>query len=325
MHFITLAYNHQNYILYHLESIRWQTEVMPSTTHALTIIDDCSSDKTLLYVKEWLNTYGGIFDEFNIVHRKKNVGVVENFVTALSIAEHEKRFKILAGDDLYGDTPISIVPIDAFDIVQTPCIDFSSNNVETPGLGRRIGDYLKYSKDNGWDNDAVTKRLRYSNPLAAPGIFLSCEIAADKGLRKYLSRYRNIEDLPSWHYLFNIRDGDVQFGSIEQHLVLYRTGSGVTSSSYSTPGRLNYLNEEHMAIEETCPYHDNKLASIVRQLHRVQKALYLPQILLGLGALGSFDEKLKLDISRAQQYLKLLNKRVDIFATEHPRIVTQSQ
>ena len=99
--FATLTYNQENYILEHLESIRYQIEHFGQEREIYYVLaDDCSSDRTVELAQKWLNRNRKLFKGIEIVAATQNQGIVRNYEQALRHIQ-TNQFKLLAGDDLY--------------------------------------------------------------------------------------------------------------------------------------------------------------------------------------------------------------------------------
>ncbi|MGL5485106.1 MAG: glycosyltransferase [Shewanella sp.] len=99
--FASLVYNHSDYIIEHLESIKYQIEKYANGAKVkLVISDDGSTDSSLEKINAWLLHNDSLFYKSIIIGDGVNKGVGYSFT---SIWEHieEEPFKILAGDDVY--------------------------------------------------------------------------------------------------------------------------------------------------------------------------------------------------------------------------------
>src|SRR6202022_442605 len=90
---IVLSYNHSRYVLETLESVRAQTY----KTTQLIIVDDCSTDNSLLIFEHWLR-------ENNLtctfIRHKENLGICKSLNEALVVSTG-KYVSTIASDDLW--------------------------------------------------------------------------------------------------------------------------------------------------------------------------------------------------------------------------------
>lgn len=92
---IVITYNSEKYIIETLESIKRQT--YPKIE--LIISDDCSTDKTINLIKEWLKLNQGRFINHIVVESKINTGITKNCNRGARAASGDF-IKFIAGDDL---------------------------------------------------------------------------------------------------------------------------------------------------------------------------------------------------------------------------------
>ena len=99
--FGVLSFNHESYIIEHLESIKYLIERHGSDIFVdLVINDDCSRDKTTILIDKWLGFNSHFFRNVNKILKNKNIGTCQSF---LNIVRNTKTdaLKITAGDDVY--------------------------------------------------------------------------------------------------------------------------------------------------------------------------------------------------------------------------------
>ena len=62
--FVTITYNHEKYIIEHLESIRYQIEnYSEGKKMNLIVSDDGSVDNTMRYAQQWVERNKNLFSE----------------------------------------------------------------------------------------------------------------------------------------------------------------------------------------------------------------------------------------------------------------------
>ena len=110
--FVAITYNHEKYIIEHLESIKYQIENFSKGKQVnLVISDDGSMDNTMLYAQQWIERNKYLFSEVELLTSEKNQGIIKNYLRATA-AIKTPTYKLLAGDDLYYKN-------DIFEIVET--------------------------------------------------------------------------------------------------------------------------------------------------------------------------------------------------------------
>lgn len=222
--FITLAYNHEKYIVEHLDSIKRICSHYGQGINAnLIVVDDCSTDNTCKIIENWLLNYSGVFNKVIFQKNFNNQGVIHNIFWSIDNCQTEN-FKFLAGDDLYYDSDIFtlIDSIPANTVVSTPVIPFGSNQI-SPDLIYRFRMLLYSYKKNNYKS-----LLKYDNFIQAPGVFARGNTFRDPRLKKSLSFYRNIEDYPMWHYL--LIDNGYELKVLVKPFIKYRVNSGISTN-----------------------------------------------------------------------------------------------
>lgn len=235
--FITITYNHEKYIVEHLESIRYQIENYKIKNSTLTICDDCSTDRTLEVIELWLDKNRSLFNDVKILKSDSNKGIVSNYLRAVNDINCNK-YKILAGDDLYYCNPIQDV-LKEFDFVATPAIEFT--------------DYMNFKLNIRYSEaintvKKVKKILKKDNAFFAPGVFIKREIIKNEDLIQHITMFKWIEDYPTWQYLFMKSGLHIKYKSSCIPYVMYRSNVGIygNSNALSENRKMFLLEEERM-------------------------------------------------------------------------------
>jgi glycosyltransferase involved in cell wall biosynthesis len=126
--FIILAYNHQNFIIEHLESIKFLIKKYDKSKEVnLIIIDDFSQDNTLFLIDSWIQLNNYLFANVEIIRNTNNKGVTSSYVSALKLVQTSK-FKILSGDDLYYTNNIFSIE-ENYGVIFSPLIKFDESGI----------------------------------------------------------------------------------------------------------------------------------------------------------------------------------------------------
>lgn len=217
-----LTYNHRDYIIEHLESIKYQI-LNYGDLHKINLIlaDDFSNDDTVQISKKWLECNKKIFYNYKILTTECNLGIVKNFSRLLKEIQTEQ-FKILAGDDIYYKNNIFQL-LSEPDVVLTCPVKFSHLGVidDDPMLT-----YKRMLVENNVKN-FVAKRLKYNNCIGAPGVFYKQSLL-DEELFRTMNRFSWIEDVPMWVYFFN--KDNIKVKVVSDIFVLYRMGVGISNN-----------------------------------------------------------------------------------------------
>jgi hypothetical protein len=219
------AFNHEDHILEHLESIKYLVLTYGANVDVdLIINDDCSIDQTRNLIDHWLRGNASLFRSVKTIYNPKNIGTcasVNNMITHLNV----DRCKLSGGDDVYSFENI---------------FDLTKHNSDIAILsGRAL--YLRdqHLKSNYKSNILATatqviyqhndllhrfKHLSYNN---APNILYATECILHDNVRAYLKRFDVVED---WSLQIAIarQFPERRFMLIDKVLVYYRRTAGST-------------------------------------------------------------------------------------------------
>lgn len=216
--FVTISYNQERFIVEHLESIKYQIENFGANQRFEYVLsDDGSSDSTIQLAEKWIESNDELFAKVHLLRSNENRGIVQNYLRGTSQIETEAH-KVLAGDDLYYRNDVFGV-IGDYDLVMSPVIKHENAHV----TGHMGIDHLIPRKDIR----SLESLIRMGNYFNAPGLFMTTELVRDSGLKNAIARYKWIEDLPTWHYLFTQKN-DLRINISKVPYVLYRTSHGIS-------------------------------------------------------------------------------------------------
>jgi hypothetical protein len=219
--FIIISYNHENYIIEHLESIKYQIKCFGKDKEIqLVISDDYSQDRTIEIANKWLDINNGLFSAIKILQSDNNRGIVNNYLRGISAITCGE-YKSLAGDDLYYKNNIFEV-LKKHDLVFTPLIAFDDDVIDNMSSMSLLVQYNRKKQ--------ISNILKYSNLISAPGVFAKLELSKDDEMIKFVSQYKWIEDFPKWYYIFNLRKDAIDYKLEINPYIMYRTTSGITNS-----------------------------------------------------------------------------------------------
>lgn len=198
--FVIISYNQEEYIIEHLESIKYQIEQFGNGMEInLILSDDCSTDNTVKFAGMWLESNPTLFKDVQVQVNKRNLGIVKNYLQATG-AVKTPYYNLLDGDDMYYKNNVfeTMNHLDQNDILFTPVIAFDGITKEFDWF---VDNLLALKK-----KETIKSYLRHSQPFHTSGTFTSIELMHDQGLRSFISDYNWIEDLPSFHYMFHVKE-----------------------------------------------------------------------------------------------------------------------
>jgi hypothetical protein len=192
--FLVLAFNHQEYILEHLESIKYLVQNHGAAWDIdLIVNDDASRDQTRNLVDRWLTVNAKIFRQVKTLYNSKNLGTCASVNNMLSHMVAE-RCKLTAGDDVYSFENIFELTAYSPDTAMVSgralfllgdelCMDLMANTLTT-------ATQVIYQRDSLLHR---FKHLSYNN---APNLLYATKCLLNPKVREFLQRFDVVEDWP---------------------------------------------------------------------------------------------------------------------------------
>ena len=315
--FVVLTYNHEKYVIEHLESIKFLIEEFGAGIDFQVIIaDDGSRDETVLLAEYWLSKNRDLFFDVLVLSERGNKGTCHNFT---KFWPHVKTdyFKVTAGDDVYSCENMfhDFENVDQFDIVAgmpLTLVDgvisksgFSVFNIVATNAIYRDSDYIERLRGIGFSN--------------TPSMSYPVRLLGNEDVRDFVRSFSVTEDYP-----LHVRMAEVfrplRFHQIDRVFVYYRRTEG---STYLI--RRDDFNEdkarvfEYLTAGETRSWRKlllrNRLfcykldGRFVRRVVNLSYYLYLLKVALNLpGILRSYS-RFKVDVRRHQQHFDEVERR----------------
>ncbi len=301
--FATITYNHEKYIIEHLESIKYQISSFgQEETFSLVVSDDASTDKTIGLIESWLNYNRHLFVDVKILESEKNQGITKNYIRAVMSVESDN-FKVLSGDDLYFKNNIFNI-IKDFDIVISPTIGFDDEVITDIGFSKLL--LMKYN-----DASSIKKLLEYHDLISAPGVFIKRSLAQDEGLMDFLTEIYWVEDYAKWYYLFHHKNNLKVYYEKYPH-ILYRDASGVSTNEFH-PKRSDFKREEERLFKEWS-IKSHRYPKYINPYKYYMKYLFFKLKYFDMKTDNDFIEKvntLNSEMQNVNQYLYLIRERAN--------------
>lgn len=254
--FITYTFNHEEYIVEHLESIKFLIITYGGgIDFNYILIDDASRDNTQSVVSNWIEENRELFSNVDLIFKHENKGTVDSVCIGLEKTK-TKCFKALAGDDYYYTNNLfELYNNIEKKIVTTPCILIGDLNNSASQFQRKNYKLLKFMGKN------ANRYMKWRNVVPAPGVFWESQGIDISGLTKYLDGYRLIEDYPMWCFLIEKYSFSIEI--LDKPYICYRIGSGVSS----TKPNEYYLKDIEKIVRELKPKaFDNSIKSILHKI-----------------------------------------------------------
>ena len=191
--FVILTYNHENFILEHLESIRHQIESYGDNWNFnIVIADDNSKDGTIKIVNSWLNVNSKLFIGVVVLENSINKGTCTNYINTWKEI-NTLYFKVLAGDDLY--TYENIIDFskktNKYHFISGVPLLLEDQNLSIPKslILNMIATSEMYKKNIGI-------AMRSFSAINTPSLVYPKKILALNGLSEFINQFDVVEDFP---------------------------------------------------------------------------------------------------------------------------------
>ncbi|MBJ7548363.1 glycosyltransferase family 2 protein [Pseudomonas sp. OA3] len=223
--FLVLAYNHEQYIVQHLESIKYLVERYGAGIRVEIIVnDDCSRDATAEIIDKWLVDNGHLFERVLKLFNSKNIGTCASVVNMLGFVTGDC-YKLTAGDDVYsfenifelavqgGEVSIaSGLPLDLRDGLVTEKISDIFGIISTQII---------------YDKKQLPERFKFLSNNNAPNILYLPAYISDLSVVSFLRKFDVIEDWPI-QVAISEKYPDSKFLLLDKVYVYYRRTPGST-------------------------------------------------------------------------------------------------
>lgn len=223
--FGVITYNHENYIIEHMESIKYLILTYgEGMSFKLVLADDGSKDRTVEFLKSWLDKNKNIFDEVVIIADGINRGTCVNY-TNLWPHIDSNLFKITAGDDVYSFVNLfeQAERLEKFDYISgMPLLLIDGEIVESKStIFHTLATKYIFKKK------PFRTRLQEISVMNTPNLLYTVKFIYNKQIENFIKSYKVTEDLPM---MVKVTEEyrDVSFLQLNEVLVYYRRTSGST-------------------------------------------------------------------------------------------------
>jgi hypothetical protein len=223
--FLVLSYNHQDYIIEHLESIKILVERYGRDVQVdLIISDDSSTDNSTNYIESWINLNSKLFKNVKLIFNEKNIGTCSS-VKKMLLEVETRDFKLTAGDDVYSFENIFSVMDDYADasIISGRVIHYDSKYL----IFKRIDNMLMDATQVIYKKSKKIERFKRLSYINAPNIFYRKECITHENVLSVLDKYKVVEDWPIQIQISRIFS-DSEFELVDKVFVYYRRTEGST-------------------------------------------------------------------------------------------------
>ena len=192
--FIVLTYNHSNFILEHLESIKYIVENFANDIAVSVIVaDDASRDNTVDLINFWFSINSHLFRSVKVLTDGINRGTCKNLTLALENLCTDY-CKITAGDDVYSFENLfrEVEKLDDNHILSGLPLNLIGETITAPhfDLFNLFATNIIYQKSQ------YIARLQGINFFNSPSIVYSVNALTNKTITNFVEQFAVTEDYP---------------------------------------------------------------------------------------------------------------------------------
>jgi len=192
--FLTMVYNHEKYIVEHLESIKHLIlEYGQDIEFQFVINDDTSSDNTIALIERWLGQNSGLFRHVDKFYNNKNIGTCSSIANMVSVIKTDY-CKLAAGDDVYSYENLfeAALLLDQHEIVSGLPLYLVEGL-----LYRKAFDLFNHIATNHvYKNDILSQRFQGVSFNNAPNILYKTDCLKNNSIMGFVSQFDVVEDWP---------------------------------------------------------------------------------------------------------------------------------
>lgn len=317
--FLALAYNHEKYIIEHLESIKYLVvEYGKSVVCNLVINDDCSEDNTVSLINKWLDINAGLFGSVVKIYNKKNMGTCASILNMLNHISNDA-IKLTACDDVYSCENI-------FEYLDLPDDTAMRTGIPLSLVDGKLFenklDILNIiSSDLIYKEKELISRFKLLSNNNAPNIIYNKKHLNSPQVKAFLSEFDVVED---WSAQVSIAENfpDAKFDIVKKVFVYYRRTSGsaylVASDRFSRDKVKIY---EHLIDNETDKlmtlllknrlYLFKQRSKIANKVLNFSFYYYLFCLMKKFFTISSQVASLDLDVKKHIEHYSLISARAD--------------
>jgi len=223
--FLVLTYNHNDYILEHLESIKYLVCTYGKGIDVdLIVNDDCSADATCERIDQWLTINKHLFRFVETVYNASNIGTCASVKNLLDKLKADN-FKLTAGDDVYSYE--NIFELSKFQsdvsILSGRALFLYDDKISF----NRVANVLATATQIIYEKDSLLHRFKHFSYNNAPNILYSKSCISDSEVVESLGRFDVVEDWPLQIAIAR-RFPTLRFQLIDSVFVYYRRTQGST-------------------------------------------------------------------------------------------------
>lgn len=192
--FIVLTYNHEKFILEHLESIKFLiVKYGQGIRCEIIIADDASKDGTVKLASKWLKANAALFVKVTLLSEGINKGTCKNFTSAVERVTTE-HCKVTAGDDVYSYENLFEAYSDIEDYHLMSGVPL--NLIESIIKPSSFDLFNLIATDCVYKSDDYSDRLKFISFFNAPNFLHNGKVLKNKIILDFVNQFTVTEDYP---------------------------------------------------------------------------------------------------------------------------------
>ncbi len=217
--FLLITYNQEKYIIYTLDSIKYQiVNYLHEYEIQLIIADDASCDQTENLITDWIDKNKNLFFDITYNRNQTNQGINKNLRLSFKDIKGEYT-KLISGDDMLPQNSIEIFleELNDNDMVMGIPLYFMDSSIGSEWkktLSHIANEYLDGKR-------TYLNRMNESCFVHGCSLFLNSKLLRNSNVEKFMSNFEFLEDYPMWYAMGKEFD-DIKFKFVVEIAILYR-------------------------------------------------------------------------------------------------------
>ncbi len=258
--FLILVFNHELYVIEHLESIKYLVLTHGDNIEVdLIISDDYSTDKSVDYINKWLDINFNLFNRVIKLFNSENLGTSKCLINLLS-ANVANKCKITAADDIYSYENIFLDEAFSRGIVMQsgfPLMLLNGSLKES-----YLSNFLQIATNEIYTKDDLIYRFKHFSLNNAPNIFYEVKCLENISIISFLNKFDVVEDWPIQIQIAR-KYPKMKFELIDKVFVYYRRTIG---STYIVANK-RFISDK-ISIFDDLIKHEANFLGVIRLLNR---------------------------------------------------------
>ena len=317
--FIVITYNHEKYILEHLESVKYQMiNFGKDIVCNIIVADDGSKDRTVELANFWFEQNSDLFNNIKIIADGLNRGTCKNLSLALNYLETDK-CKLTAGDDVYSceNLFVEFNKINDVEILSGLPINLIDGKIKNSDFDI----FNLYATNIVYKNLDYNDRLKKINFFNAPSIVYNVNTLKNNEVINFIEQFKVTEDYPL-HIKISEIYSPLKFKQIDKIFVYYRrtdnstyiikndifSNDKIAIFKYLINNEKNFLNKILLKNRLFCFNLSNRY---LKKIFNLNVYIYGLKILLNYYSINKRIKSIEINYDKYQSHYDLISNNSD--------------